>query len=541
MITTLHIKNIGIIEDISVDFNEGLNALTGETGAGKTLMIQSLAMLNGGRFSKEFIRKGESYALVEACIYMPHSPFAQEGNIIVSREIHTSGKNICKMNGRLITVQELKNIMQDIVDIHGQHDNQKLMDASHHITYLDAFAGDEIQDLLVAYRMLYKQYLTLREELKEHFGDDKERQRTLDLLYYQWNEIEEAKLQEEEEEELEAKAKITQNAIKIAESLNGVEVLMQQQVLVGIEQAMKQFSKIDNLDKKYSEKLNQLQGIYYDLKEIGSDVNAYVYEMDFDEKNSHQIQERLDLIYQLKRKYGNTIPEILLYQKDVKEQIDTIENRETYRRQTKLKIKEIKEKMFTLAATIHTMRENAASILEEQVNQELMDLEMKHARFKVQLAWEENEKYHSHGLSQVSFYICTNAGDEYKPLVKIASGGEISRIMLAIKTVLAGVDQVPVMIFDEIDTGISGMAAKAVSEKLKKISQSHQILCITHLAVLAAKADYHYLIAKETVQDTTKTNIHLLHGEETLKEIARISTGQITRIAIEHALELRNA
>lgn len=539
MITTLHIKNIGIIDEISVDLNSGLNVLTGETGAGKTLIIDSLSIISGGRFSKDMIRKGEKFSLVEAIIYDPINEIAEDSNIIVSREIYDNGKNSCKINGRLVTVSELKLFMQDYIDIHGQSDNQKLMNIYNHINFLDDFASNEISVLKEKYSTLYIEYNQLNMELKKNYADDIEKQRTLDLLNYQLNEIEEAKLKINEDIELENKRKIIQNSEKIHENLNNSEKIFNDKVLSGIESIMKSLSKISNIDEKYLGKLTSIESMYYELQEISGQISEYKYDVDFNENDLNKIQNRLDLLYSLKRKYGSTIEDILVYKDKINLEISTIENLEEYVNSLKVKLNDIKQNMKIVAKSIHEVRCKYKTILEESIDKELIDLEMKNAKFNVNIEFINDEKYNENGLDNVEFLISTNVGEEYKSLIKIASGGEISRIMLAIKTVLSSVDKVKIMVFDEIDTGISGIASKSVGQKLKKISNSHQLLCVTHSAVIAAVGDYNYFINKNVVNNETKTSIKILDENEVINEIARISAGNVTEIALKYACELR--
>ncbi len=539
MISTLHIKNIGIIDDLSINLNEGLNILTGETGAGKTLIIDSLGIISGERFSKEMIRKGEDYSYVEACLYLPENENAVDGNIIVSREIYTSGRNMCKINGRMVTVNELKEFMQNIVDIHGQHDNQYLLNPSTHIEYIDEFARNELKTYKEEYNKLYEEYLKIKEELKNNYGDDKEKQRKLDLLKYQFEEIEKASLKLGEDEELESKREIILNSEKINENLNIADLEVSEKAIDSINTAIRALEKIESFNEEYAKQLSNLKSSYYDIQEIARDISSLREDVYFDEEDRKELEERLDLIFSLKRKYGNTIEEILAYQEEVEREINQIENLDEYIQNLKSKLGAVENKMYQISIQLNNIRKGKAIELEEKINKELQDLEMKNARVKIDIHFNENKQYNKNGLDIVEFLIRTNIGEEAKPLVKIASGGEMSRIMLAIKNVLSNVDIVPVMVFDEIDTGISGIAAKSVGEKLKSISNNHQVLCVTHLASIAAKGDYNYFISKEVKNNKTKTNIALLNEEETIKEIARIASGEITEISLQHAKELR--
>lgn len=539
MINTLHIKNIGIIDDLSVDLNEGFNVLTGETGAGKTLIIDSLNLACGSRFSKEIIRKGEDFCLVELSIFLPENEISIDGNIIVSREIHTNGRNSCKINGRLVTVNELKEFMSKIVDIHGQNDNQTIMMKSEHVNYLDNFIGDKLMKEKHEYMLLYERYNQINKELKENYGDDKEKQRRLDLLRYQLNEIENANLKIDEEEALNAERKRMMNSEKIYSCLSEVDNNLREIVIDGINASVRALEKIEDIDEEYKEKLNLLKNIYYDVQELSRDISCMNDDVSFDEERRNEVENRLDYIYDLKRKYGNSIEEILAYQKEIEDEVFKIENLEEHNNELKRELKEVKERMLQKSRALHSIRLENSLILNEKINKELKDLEMKNAHFVVGINYDENDNYTENGLDDIEFLIATNVGDEEKSLIKIASGGEISRIMLAIKTVLADTDEVPVLIFDEIDTGISGKAAKSVGEKIKIISQKHQVICITHQANIAAQGDSNYFISKKALDGRTFTSIKQLSENEIIEEIARISSGDITKSALEHAKEMR--
>ena len=539
MISTLHIKNIGIIDDLSIDLNEGLNVLTGETGAGKTLIIDSLGIISGGRFSKEMIRKGETNSFVEICMYEPENENSIDGNIIVSREINSNGKNMCKINGRMVTVNELKNFMSKFIEIHGQNDNQSLLDNKFHLKYLDGFIGDKIIDIKKQYKEKYEKYIEIKQELKNNYGDEKERERKLDLLRYQFKEIEEANLKVNEEDNLEEKRKLMLNSEKISKNLNEADIAIGENSIDSINTAIRALEKIENIDKKYEDISSNLKNIYYELQEISRDISEHKEDVYFDEQERNEVEERLDLIYNLKRKYGNDVQEILNYKDEIEAEINHIENLDEYNNKLKKDLKHLKQEMTTLAEKMHELRNEYGKVLSIKINKVLEDLEMKNANINIHVDYNE-EEFFENGKDIVEFYITTNLGEDEKKLAKIASGGEMSRIMLAIKKVLADTDKMPVLIFDEIDTGISGKAAGAVAEKLNGISKNHQVLCISHLPSIAAIADYNYFISKRVIDERTNTNIKLLNEKETLEEIARISSGEINEATIQYAMQLRN-
>lgn len=534
MINILHIKNIGIIDELTINLNGGFNVLTGETGAGKTLIIDSLNVISGGRFSKEMIRKGEEYSFVEAQIFNEKS----EENIIVSREINLKGRNICKINGRLVTVAELKEFMSKKIDIHGQNDNLNLLDTNNQIEYLDNFTAEEIHELKDNYRSIYEKYLYVKNELNSNYGDEKEKQRKLDLLRYQVNEIEEANLKVGEEEELENENKLINNSEKIYNNLYKANELIENSAIESISTAVRNMEKIEEYSKEYENISKALKSVYYDLQEINRDLQDSNNDIYFDENKKIEIAERLDLIYTLKRKYGNNIQEILAYKNELEKEIQQIEGLEDYINKLNTQKQELEIKMKKIAEELNIIRNKNAVKLSKGINKELKDLEMANSEFNVEVKYLENE-FNKNGLNSVEFKIRTNIGEDMKSLAKVASGGENSRIMLAIKTVLADVDKTETLVFDEIDTGISGLAADKVGEKLKIISNKHQVLIVTHLANIAAKGDYNYYIHKEVEENKTKTKIDLLNEEQTLREVARIASGKITKETIEHAKILR--
>ena len=539
MLSTLHIKNVGIIDDLSINFEEGFNVLTGETGAGKTLIIGSLAILSGGRFSKEMIRKGEECSLIEASIFVPQSEFAEDGNIIISREVYSNGRNTCKVNGNLVTVSELKRIMSKIIDIHGQHDNQNLLDNTKHIMYLDSFIGDELFKMKQEYQEYFNKYNEIKNKLKNNYGDETEKTRRLDLLRYQYNEIDVANLKIGEDLELEEKHNIMMNSEKLKENLEEIDENINSNAIEYISNSIRCLEKIEDYGEIYKSKLAELKSIYYELQETARDLSSLKDEANFDEYERDEVERRLDIIFSLKRKYGNSIEEILEYKSKLAEEIEQIENVEEINKKLRIEQKEIESKMNNLCNLMNEKREKYGIILSEKINNELKDLEMPNACFSIKI--EKEASFNINGNDKIEFAISPNIGEESKELIKIASGGEMSRIMLAIKTVLADIDEVPILVFDEIDTGISGKAAKAVAEKMKIISNKHQTLCITHLPAIAAQGKNNFYIYKEVTNGKTRTKIKKLNEQEIIFEIARISNGDITDVAIENAKELRKA
>lgn len=540
MINTLHIKNMGIIDDITINLNEGFNVLTGETGAGKTLIIGSLQILAGGRFSKEIIRNGQKTSFVEISLYLPERGF-EDDNVIVSREININGKNICKINGRLVTVNQLKEFMSSIMDIHGQNENQAILDINTHIELLDEYASKEIKKLKKEYAKKYEKYVNLKSEINKNYGNEIEKQRTLDLLNYQLTEIENANLKDGEEEDLENKRKLIISSEKISTCLNEAETRIKNDAIDSINAAIKAMEKIEQYDEEYLKISSRLKECYYEVQEAARDISYLNEDNYYDEEIQNENEERLNLIKQLKRKYGTTISEILEYKEKIDKQIYEIENMEHYIKELKKERVIIESDMANIALEMNKIRVKYSEKLSSKINKELKELEMKNATFCVKIDFSEENNFNINGLDKVEFLISTNIGEKSKPLVKIASGGEMSRIMLAIKSVLADIDKTPIIIFDEIDTGISGIAANATGEKIKRISKKHQVICVTHLASIAAKGDFNYFVYKQVNEDSTNTNVKLLNEDEVLKEIARISTGKVTDISLNHAKELRKS
>ena len=538
MITNLHIKNIGIIEDLEINLNNGLNVFTGETGAGKTLIIDSLKIICGARFSKEMIRHGEEFSYIELCLYLPDNVNSIDGNIIVSREVWNNGRNLCKINGRLVTVVELKNFMSKFIEIHGQNENQNILDVNNHILYLDNFIGSEISDFKLTYFNLFQKYKTLKKTVKEEYGDDKEKERKLDLLKYQFNEISEASLAPQEEEELISKRDIIANAEKIYTNLSEAHSALSENYIDAISGAIRNLDKISNLDLSYDKFSNSLKDIYYNLQEISRDLSYEKDNICFDENELNRIEERLNLISKLRKKYGNSISDILNYQNQISQEIQKLENSEEHIKSLKKELAKLENELNKYAKEISNIRKKYSVLLSTKINNELADLEMKNATLNIEINFDENNFFET-GKDIVSFKISTNKGEPAKDFSKIISGGEMSRIMLAIKKVLSDSDNTSTLIFDEIDVGISGKAANVVGEKMSSISKTHQVICISHLPNIAACADYNYFISKNSIENRTLTSIRLLTENETLEEIARISFGDVTKAALQYASELR--
>ena len=538
MISVLHIKNIGIIEDLYINLGDGFNVLTGEKERGKSLIINSLKLISGGRFSKEMIRKGEDYSLVELNIFNPKDKNSIDGNITISREIFSNGKNTCKINGRLVTCVELKLFMQKYIDIHGQNDNQLLLNENYQSKYLDDYCIKEIKLVLNKYSKLYKRYKEINTELEKNLGDDREKERKLSLLQYEFEEIEKANLKESEEEELENKHSLFMNAERISTSLEEAYSNTQES-MDAINAAVKSLARICDIDKKYNQIFEKLQNVFYELEENYYEIRDSKDMDSFNEEDRNYIEERLDLISDLKRKYGSTIKEILDFKTNTEAEINRINSLEEYNKKLKEELSYLKVEMKDICEELHDIRLKNANRLSSQINSELQELEMKNSVFSIKVL--ERGTFKDNGSDDIKFFIKTNLGEDDKELTKIASGGEMSRIMLAIKTVLSDCDETDILIFDEIDTGISGKAAKVVGRKLKQIGKNHQVITITHQPSIAAKGDNNYYIYKVVEGERTHTEIRKLEEKEIIDEIARISNGEVTTAAKKQALELRKS
>ncbi|MGE5329132.1 MAG: DNA repair protein RecN [Deltaproteobacteria bacterium] len=561
MLSRLLIQNVALIDKVEFELGQGLNILTGETGAGKSIVIDAITAIIGDRLSKDIIRSGEDKAIIEALFIiddinklneLKELGFEVEDNmVLIARELYSNGKNICKVNGRMATVGMLKSLGEKIIDIHGQNENQSLLEKSNHIEFLDNFIGNDILKIKDKYCEKLNQLKMLNNELAELSGSPEEIAKKVDILNYQIGEISQANLRAGEEEELsEIKLKLS-NSEKINLNLsNSYETLVgndinRNSVLSMINNSLRNLQQISAFDEKYSLAANTLTDLSYNIEELSHDIRLWKDEIEYSPERLEHIEERLDLITKLKRKYGKNVEEIICYNTVLLTEIDAISNIEERFKKINAEKSSLNKELFTLSKEMSKTRIEKGNILSEKIIQELHNLEMKNTKFITKINFDEsldNEglyKFNKNGLDNIEFYISPNLGEDLKPLNKIASGGEMSRIMLAIKTILAKVDNKPTLIFDEIDSGISGKVAFAVAEKLAYISQEHQVICVTHLAQIASMADYHYVIQKEAKDAKTKTSIELICKNDRDKEIAKlIGTSNITDTTLKHAREI---
>lgn len=552
MLINLHVKNLALIKEADVDFSKGLIVLTGETGAGKSLLLGSVNIALGNKVSKDIIRTGAQFALVELTFQVDEvcasklkqmDIFMEEGNIItVSRKISES-RSVSKINGETVNVNVLKKVMGMLVDIHGQHEHQSLLYVSNHLNILDKYAKKEMADILKGLSAEYGNYTELKSRLSSYNIDEAQRMREIEFSMYEVNEIENANLIPGEDEELEEQYKKLSNSENIVETLSSVYGLIGYDSMQSagelISKATQEISSISNFD----EKINGFKETLFDIdsvcRDLSAEISDYTGELEYDPREVSRISERLDTINHLKLKYGKTIDDILQYQDKKQSYLDELNNYSEKIDQIKGLITESREKLQVLSEKASKMRKTAAKELENSITDALKDLNFLSVDFKINIT--KKDKITDKGFDNVEFMISTNPGEPVRPLAKVASGGELSRIMLAIKSLLAGEDEIETLIFDEIDTGISGKTASMVAEKLAKISANHQVICISHLSQIAAMADSHYLIKKDMEDNSTATNIVKLTREESIKEIVRINgDGTMTDAAVAHAIEMKD-
>ncbi|NLM03560.1 MAG: DNA repair protein RecN [Clostridiales bacterium] len=559
MLLELEIKDFALIDQINIQFKNGLNILTGETGAGKSIIIDAVNMVIGERADRNFVRSGSKKARIQAVfctkdienIYEILDYYGiekdNENTLIITREIYANGRSICRINGVIISQKALKRITEKLIDIHGQHEHQSLLNTSFHIDLLDAYAGEEIQEKLNILSEEYKRYVNLQNKLNSLFYDDKERERNIDLLNYQINEIEAANLEKDEEEKLNEQRILLSNCERIYSILTTLyedfyQSNMNPSILDIISKNVKALNSISNIDDNLLHFYNSLEEVQYIIEDLIREIRIYRDNIDFQPEALYNIEERLDVINDLKRKYGNTIEDILLYKDKTQKKLDNYINSKEEIEKMKDVIAQQKKELETLSWEIRELRIKAAKTFETKLIEILETLNMGKVLFSVNIELSKDDngelKFSQKGIDKVEFMISTNVGEPVKSLSKIASGGEMSRIMLAFKTILAHVDNIPTLIFDEIDTGISGITAQVVGENLRKIGKNRQVICITHLPQIAAMANAHFLIEKEFKENTTKTFVKKLDQNSRLYELGRLLGGEITSITLEHADEM---
>ena len=552
MLLNLHVKNLALIEEVDVDFEKGLIVLTGETGAGKSLILGSVNIALGNKASKDMIRKGTDYSLVELTFSVSencakqlkkYDIYMEEDNIVtVTRKI-SEGRSISKINGEPVNIKTLKNVMSLLIDIHGQHDHQSLLYTKNHLDILDKFAKDSILELKEQIKEEYSKYTKLIKKLEEFNIDEGQKAREIEFAEYEVNEIESANLKPEEDVQVEEEFKKLSNSKEIVSALSEIYNALSYETAGGLGDIINKAVMDINSIKGMDEKISQFQTELYDIDNLCRELTSQIYDynsgMDFNPEYVREVEERLDVINHLKLKYGNSIEEILRYKEEKEEYLEKLNNMTDEMESVKNQISELEGTLNNLCTKLSEQRKKAAKELEVLVKQALVDLNFIAVEFEIQIT--RKESIGENGFDNVEFMISTNPGESVKPLAKVASGGELSRIMLAIKSILATEDDIDTLIFDEIDTGISGQTAMKVAEKMAKISRNHQVICISHLSQIAAMADSHYLIKKTADENSTTTSIKKLTRQQSIEELVRINGGSgITEAGLIHATEMKD-
>lgn len=550
MLRNLHVKNLALIDEMEVEFEEGLNILTGETGAGKSLIIGSINMALGQKVPKEMIKEGADYALVELIFEVKSKDtirrlqemdiFPEDGMVIMSRKI-TGGRSVAKINSESISAAKVKEAAQLLIDIHGQHEHQSLTGKKMQLALLDDYAKEETQEVKAEVKKRYEEYSSILKELEEKDIDKEQQQRELSFLEFEIQELEDACLREGEDEELEKTYRKMLNGKKIAEACGAAYRLTSENGESASDQigrALREISAVTSCDAELQpleEQLEQLDGL---LNDFNRDMSSYLSGLEFEEEDFYETEKRLDELNHLKSKYGDTIEKVLEAKEEKIQRREELLDYDAYLNQLKEQKKASEEALEKSSKKLSKIRKKYAKELCRQVTEHLLDLNFE--TVDLSMEFEQTTHFTSNGYDEVEFLISTNPGETPKPLGKIASGGELSRIMLALKTVLANNDEIETLIFDEIDTGISGRTAQKVSEKMDLIGRNHQVICITHLPQIAAMADTHFLIEKTVESGRTTSKIHRLPQEESVAELARMLGGvSITETVLENAKEMK--
>ena len=550
MLVSLHVKNFAIIDEVEVYFKDHLNILTGETGAGKSIIIGSINAALGAKVGRDILRRGADYALVELVFQTKDEEIHrvmkemdlpwEDGMIIISRKI-MPGRSISKINGENVTASAVSQIASLLIDIHGQHEHQSLLNKAKHLEIVDRFAKDEIGSLKEELELCYQDYMKFKKEYDQAGIDEEKRLREISFLEYEVNEIKSAQLVLGEDEELELSYKKLSNANTIAEGLQAVYRMTGYETSAAgdtMGRALRQLMKLAEYDDRIPSFLNQAKDIEDILNDFNRDLSEYISDMENPEEELDEVAKRLDFINHLKSKYGGSLEQIIRYGEECEKKLEKYQDYDAYMQKLGKSLADAETKLKNRCEKLSQIRKKQAKILTDKIKEALISLNFLEVKFE--MTFERTKHYSANGYDDAEFIISTNPGEALRPLSKVASGGELSRIMLGIKSVLAQKDDIETMIFDEIDTGISGRTAQKVSEQLANIAGSHQIICITHLAQIAAMADSHYLIEKKTDGMTTQTTIEELNPEESIDELSRILGGaEITDRVRESAKEMK--
>ncbi|RKD23473.1 DNA repair protein RecN [Lactiplantibacillus paraplantarum] len=554
MLQELSITNFAIIEHLDIAFEAGMTVLTGETGAGKSIIIDAVGLLAGGRGSSEFIRTGADKAILQGMFILPADGVTAQlldeagiehadNTVILQREITKSGRNTCRINGMLVNTTTLKQIGETIVDIHGQNEHQELMQPEKHLGLLDEFATTKIRKLKQRYHQQYDRYQQLNRELRQKNANEKEWAQRLDMLNFQVDEIVAAQVKVGEEASLIAERDRLDNYQMINQALQQSYTLLAagEETTGAVDMvgtAMNALEPIANLDSAFNEITVNVKNAFYGLQDAATQISNQLDLQEFDEGRLDEIEQRLDVLAQLKRKYGDSEQQILDYYQKIATELAKMTDSEENSEDLAQQVADLKQQLLATGASLSDKRRAAAKVLQRQIHQELKDLYMDKAIFEVRFKPTKGQIYRS-GLDSVEFYIQTNPGERMRPLAKIASGGELSRMMLALKTIFSESQGITSIIFDEVDTGVSGRVAQAIAEKINGIAHFSQVLCITHLPQVAAMSDHHYFIAKKITGKRTKTSVTKLDNAARVQELARMLAGtKVTKLSLEHAEEL---
>ncbi len=551
MLVHLHVRNLALIEDIEVEFGPGLNILTGETGAGKSILLGSMQLILGGRSAKDMIRTGASNALVEL-LFQVENPRAEaslrelgvetsEGQVLLTRKL-MDGRSINKINGETCTVAQMKAAASCLLDIHGQHEHQSLLYQDKQLEILDIYGKEEIFPAKEKVQTAYKKYRDCKRQLDELDIDEEQRNRERAFLEFEINEIESAQLVSGEDEELEKRYRKLNNGRKILETLQGVRDLTGYEFGQGagesVGNAVREISRVTEYDAQLDSMASALQEIDGLLNDFNRELASYVDDLNFDDEAFYETEKRLDTINGLKAKYGRTIEDIQEYCLKQKQKLENLDKYEERFHEAEENLKKSREELETVSHKLSVIRQKYSQMLTDKITEGLKDLNFLDVQF--QITFRRRKEYTAGGFDDIEYEISTNPGESLKPLGKIVSGGELSRIMLAIKAILADRDHIEILIFDEIDTGISGRTAQKVSEKMALIGRCHQVLCITHLPQIAAMADTHFEIEKHQKDNETITEIHPLEGDDSVRELARLLGGaELTQAVFDNAKEMK--
>ncbi len=553
MLSEISIKNFAIIENLEVTFDEGLTVLTGETGAGKSIIIDAVQLLAGGRGSQEFIRHGAKKAELEGLFTIADSAHpviakitefgidVEEGIVILRRDLNSNGKTVCRVNGKLVTIAILREIGSQLIDIHGQHENQELMHERSHIHLLDHFAGDKLTRAYDNYSVVYERYRKLKRKLATADENEQQVAQRIDLYAFQLKEIDGAALVIGEEDKLEEEKQKLQNFNRLYDRLNTayMSISGDTHALDWVGSAMSDIEDAASVDKNLKSHAETIATSFYSLQDTAYELKSILDEMEFDPVRLEVVEDRLAVHTSLKRKYGKTIEDILLYRDKIADDLENLISRDERLSAEQEKLAQLLQDLEIEAGELSIIRQEATAQLEEAIMEQLQQLHMEKASFKVAIIRKAVGAFDSNGYDDVSFLISTNVGEPLKPLAKVASGGELSRIMLALKTIFSKHQGVTSLIFDEVDTGVSGRVAQAIAEKIAMIATHSQVLCISHLPQVAAMADHHYLIKKDVEGDRTRTAIRDVVETDRTGELSRMLSGaEITPLTLKHAEEL---